>query len=373
MFKGSRSQQSVVYVAGLATAGLIAAGFASPASAHPAKELHNIKGVANNNVIGHLRVSIIARGNTLSQPDEITRLGDRLYVAFQNGIHAKGQPGSNGQTNSTIVEYTMEGKRLASWNIPGHCDGLTADPYKHELVATVNEDGNSSMFTIQPQETGRSGAVTQYSYSQNPLPHGGGTDSIAFYKGQMLISASAPTVAGGPAVYSVRLSGHSAVLSPFFFDNSSATVANKGADRQKTSLALTDPDSSTVVPRQSPRFGGSYVLDSQGDQQQVYVNGTGMSQRRMVLNLSQSINDTAWATSATGTLFVTDHTNNEVVAITGTFRPGTAFVAATPSSANNPSSIPNYLGTLNLWTGNVTRVANMALQPQGLLFVPGMR
>lgn len=128
---------------------------------------------------------------------------------------------------------------------------------------TVNEDGNSSIYTIDPSETGPQ-AVHQYSYSPSVLPHGGGTDAISVMKGRIFLSASAPTTSTGPAMYSATLSGSTAYLSPVFDDNSTAVGANFNSPdfRMSQSLALTDPDSNEVVPHLWPRFGGDLVLDS---------------------------------------------------------------------------------------------------------------
>jgi len=105
-----------------------------------------------------------------------------------------------------------------------------------------------------------------------------------------------------------------AVLQPVFFDNSTATVANVGSSSgTQVALALTDPDSNEIVPASSPRFAGDFVLDSQGDEQQIYVDGaSGATPRLSVLDLSQSVDDTAWATDSEGTLLVTDSVDNEI-------------------------------------------------------------
>jgi hypothetical protein len=311
----------------------------------------------------------------------------QLFVAFQNGVGPQGQPGPSGG-DSTVVEMSTTGTVEATWQLTGKCDGLTADPGAHELIATVNEDLNSSLFTIDPS----SPTPTQYSYSDSPLPHNGGTDAISVIDGQILISASAPGTLPGsmpppsnyPAVYSVTLNSatHVAAVTPLFYDDSSAVVANAGpTEGQSTTLALTDPDSNEVVPPQSPRFGGDFVLDSQGDQQQIYVDDPGQAgQSLSVLNLSQSIDDSAWATSGDGNLYMTDNTNNLVDVLRGHFDPGTVFVAVTPCSANSaPSPCPvpgfpaNYLGTLDLTTGLVSAVdlGSQSVQPQGLLFQQG--
>jgi hypothetical protein len=52
----------------------------------------------------------------------------------------------------------------------GKCDGLTANPATGLVVATVNEDAHSSLYTINPF----TGQVVHYSYNK-PLPHFGGT------------------------------------------------------------------------------------------------------------------------------------------------------------------------------------------------------
>jgi hypothetical protein len=91
----------------------------------------------------------------------------------------------------------------------------------------VNEDGNSSLYTIPVYAPG---APKNYHYDATPMPHGGGTDSIAFYRGAMYISASAPASGEfGPAVYEVTLAGDVAKLTAApFYDSSQATVANDG-------------------------------------------------------------------------------------------------------------------------------------------------
>jgi hypothetical protein len=83
---------------------------------------------------------------------------------------------------------------------------------------------------------------------------------------------------------------------------------------------------------------------------------------------STAADDTVWATSGRGTLYATDG-SSRVFAIRGGFDPGTAFSAVTPSSADTSSSMPNWLGKLDLDTGVITRVPAVTIQPKGLLFV----
>jgi hypothetical protein len=329
----------------------------------------------------------------LADPDDITLLGKDIFVGFQNGVGPQGQPSADGNQDSTVVELTQTGTPVAQWDVQGKTDGVTADPRAGDVIATVNEDANSSLYTITP-DASPSDQIVHYSYNK-PLPHNGGTDAISIYRGQILISASAPGTTGAaapqpdyPAVYSVRLHPATAVatVSPLFFDESVARVANvdSASFGQSVALALTDPDSNEVVPS-GARFGGDFLLTSQGDEQQIYVSSrrsAAGSPDLRVLDLSQSVDDTAWPTSSLGTLYSTDSTNDSVDAITGRFVVDEPLVVATPCGANSaPATCPappaypaNYLAMLNPWTGAVTAVATMGASytPQGgLLFIPG--
>ena len=67
----------------------------------------------------------------------------------------------------------------------------------------------------------------------------------------------------------------------------------------------------------------------------------GEDQRLQVLNLSQSIDDTAFPTGDHGVLLTTDSTANSVVIITGALKVGTAYAAVTPGNANSAGSNPH--------------------------------
>ena len=327
--------------------------------------------------------SKVRRSEPLTQPDDITRIGNDLFTGFQNGVGPQGQASTDGNRDSTIVEFTLSGVVVNQWDIVGKCDGLTANASAGLVVATVNEDAHSSLYTIDPFTS----QVVHYSYFR-PLPHKGGTDAISFYEGLMLISASAPGTMGAaapkpfyPAVYVVTLNEpkHLAFFRPLFFDESHATAANGRHGGQPVKLGLTDPDSNEVVPGFEPRFAGDFMLTSQGDKEQIYVSGAGSKRQHLwVLSLSQSVDDTAWSTSWHGAFFATDHDADNVDVINGSFWPGTAFVAVTPCDAGNaPATCPgpgfpaNYVGHLNMYNGQILRVSlrGASLHPQGMIFV----
>ncbi|MGC1419454.1 MAG: hypothetical protein WA786_04965 [Acidimicrobiales bacterium] len=316
--------------------------------------------------------SASSKTETLSDPDDISRWGNDFFVGFQNGVGPQGQASTDGNRDSTVVELTLSGHVVAQWDVLGKTDGLTSDPGLG-VIATVNEDANSALYLIHPTAPATS-AVTRYSYSE-PLPHGGGTDAISIENGQLLVSASAPGTSGSPApqptypaVYVVKLDSATkvATISPLFFDESSATVANVGTAkfRTTTKLALTDPDSSEAVPSPGPRFAGDFMLTSQGDEQQIYVSHAGTENQELsVLSLTQSVDDTAWPSDASGSLYTTDSTNDAVDVVTGPFVRNQPMVVATPCGANgSPATCPapkfpaNYLAALNPNTGTVTRV-----------------
>jgi hypothetical protein len=180
-------------------------------------------------------------------------------------------------------------------------------------------------------------------------------------------------------VYAVTLDAgaKTAKVAPFFADNATATGVSAPNAGKMVTLALTDPDSNVVVPSSSPQFAGDFMLNAQGDQELVFSGSSG--QNLQVLKISKPVDDTAWATSAHGSLYTTDSGANTVDAITGSFKPGTAYTAVAPCNANSaptvcpaPPSYPiNSLGTVNLKTGAVGQVTvNGVVAPKGLIFVP---
>jgi hypothetical protein len=145
-------------------------------------------------------------------------------------------------------------------------------------------------------------------------------------------------------------------------------------------LALTDPDSSEVVPADAHRFAGDFMLTSQGDKEQIFASHVGTADQRLsVLRLSDSVDDTVWASDGSGAIYADDTSQDRVERVTGPFAVGGSYVADTPCDANGaPTTCPakgfsaNYLGRLNPETGQITRLTihGPAVEPQGMHFVP---
>jgi hypothetical protein len=169
-----------------------------------------------------------------------------------------------------------------------------------------------------------------------------------------------------------------ASVRPLYYDEALAKRAN-GRDAGKlVHLALVDPDSSEVVPSASPRFAGDFMLTSQADKEQIFDQPTGKNAGLKVLHLSNSVDDTAWATARFGALYTTDSAADTLDEVSGRFTPGTAYSAVTPCDAGNaPATCPgpgfpvNYLGTDNLTTGALGKVptTGAALQPKRCLLL----
>jgi hypothetical protein len=312
---------------------------------------------------------------TQTKPDDITRLGEHIYVTFQNGVGPTGTPGPLGP-NSTVAEFDATGHRTGSFSIPGRVDGLTADPSHERLIATVNEDLNSSLWVIRPGEDG--GKVTQYTYSPSPEegnPAAGGTDSIAIKGEHIFLTHSNPGLPNSAAVYDASLDNdsHVAHLRGVFADNATATDAVTG---KPVALALSDPDSSRIMAKTSPRFAGQLAQLSQADGEIIFVkHPAGSSPTLTVLSLQNPadlasgnpppVDDVLATTSGKGTLYVTDIATGVISALSTDGLPAGTVFAAEASDHGTP-----FLGTLDLNSGKLTALGNTFGNPKGLLFVP---
>ncbi|MGN6721030.1 MAG: hypothetical protein ACTHJM_00290 [Marmoricola sp.] len=311
------------------------------------------------------RVILSGKSHGWSAPDDLASLGSNIFVGFQNGVPSTG-PAKSGPQSSTLVEITRAGTVEKTWSLKGKIDGMGADQAKNRVIVTVNEDANSSLYTVAS-----SGTVKHYAYAA-PLPHKGGTDSVSVFNCQIYTSASNPTGKAVPALYKVTLSGSSAVASPAgIMDNSTASAVKGGAQAH---LALTDPDSTTVVPSGAGKFANDFMLDAQGDDEAIFASSLpAMGSGLKVLKLSQSIDDTAFATAG-GSMVVTDAKTDSVDLISGPFTAGDAYSVVTPGNANNaPATAPaNYLAQLDLTTGTLTpiTITGSKVTPHGMIALP---
>src|SRR5580698_6174953 len=146
-------------LAATAAAALASLALAAPALASAARDPHHhgsdfrVRIVLNGARLRHTfkpNGTGAAKSEALADPDDITVLGHHLFVGFQNGVGPQGEASTDGNLDSTIVEFTPAGHVVRKWDIVGKCDGLTADTAARVVIATVNEDANSSIYTIAP-------------------------------------------------------------------------------------------------------------------------------------------------------------------------------------------------------------------------------
>lgn len=309
-------------------------------------------------------------------PDDITLLGKDVFVGWQNGVGSMGEPNPmTGQIASTLIEYSTSGTQLNQWSLTGKIDGVGANPKTGQVVVTVNEDGNSSLYTVTP----KSNKVTHYTYSPAPdsastggVLTGGGTDGVTVINGQIFVAASNPMVPNATATFQVKLhpSTKTASLSKTFADNATAKDAVTG---KKVKLALTDPDSNALVPTSSPRFGGQYMLDAQGDQQLVFAAGMGTSKPSLTrLSLSQGgqpagVDDVRWTAGCGGTLLIVDNGTGTIYAVKGPFKAGQAFASLDTIGAN---AVTDQVDRLNPKNGKLTTFVSGLTKSKGLLWLP---
>ena len=290
-------------------------------------------------------VTVFARGtSTLTNPDAIVAVGGWTYVAYQNATAATGGGGF-----STIVKYGSDGVSRHTINLPGRIDGMRFNPYDGLMWATVNEDGNPSLFTIDLISFG------EHHYTFSAATHGGGYDDLAFANGKAFIAASNPTLnAAGvnthPAVVAVTLKGSVAEVLPVLLGNA---LARDVATGKSIFLNLTDPDSMTVAPN------GDVVLVSQADQEIVRLHTPGVQGQTVTRLLSTAqLDDTLFATESDGSFYVVDQTANVTYIVRGAIRPGAIYTEAN-----------NFVGIVNPITGAIQNVLTGFQKPSGLLFV----
>ena len=301
---------------------------------------------------GGFNVSVFATAPAgASVPDSIAVANGNVFVGYGNG----GDPTGAGGAMSTIAKFTSTGTLVGTTNIAGHNDGLKFNSSTGQLWALQNEDANATLILVNPATLATSAAM---SFNPNPPPHGGGYDDVVFTGGKNFISASAPKLNPNtaPAIVSATIAGGTVNTTGVLNGNATATVINGGGS---TTLNLQDPDSMTLSP------SGQLVLDSQADKQLVFVSNPGAAgQSVSVLNLTNSVDDTAFAGGGDSTLLVADKGSGTVFAITGPFGAGTAFSAA----AGNPGQ-SSFVGQLNLATGSLTPIVTGLINPGGEAFL----
>ncbi len=317
-------------------------------------------------------------------PDDITSLGGDVFVGWQDGVGTKGEAAPKTKVvNSLVVEYSSRGRILGKWSLAGKIDGLGGDPATNSVIATANEDGNSSLYTIKPSAH-PAAQVHHYTYSPAPdsshkggVFTGGGTDAVVVRGSAIFVSASNPATKKATALLHVTLGRNGiAKLSATFADNAGATDS---FSESPVKLALTDPDSNALVPSVAGQYAGDLMVVGQADQQLVFASGVGsghISLTRLLLSHQDpttfvdtpaGVDDVRWVQSASQTLYIVDNGANRIYSVKGPFNPGDAFASLdTIGKASNGTEIDS----LNPASGELTPFITGLKASKGLVFAP---
>jgi hypothetical protein len=293
----------------------------------------------------------------LSAPDSVAVRGDQVFVGYGDNHAPDGSDGLSSQ----VVQYNMKGHLIHIYTVLGHNDGIKINPATGLVWALQNEDANANLVIVNPE------TKQQKFYTFGPTLHGGGYDDLVFRGCQVFISASNPANTNpntGPAIVRAHLSGTMVEVDPVLAGDASAIDISTD---QTIQLNLTDPDSMTLDPL------GNLVLDSQGDDELIFVSDPNTKNQR-VLHLpltylppnsstptSVEVDDTSFTTSSQGFILFADKTLNTVYRLDKVaFPPETAFIAADGASL---------VGTINPNTGLITPIVTGLGNPGGLVFV----
>jgi hypothetical protein len=331
----------------------LAAGFAAAPAAVGASSLEQADSTIPVVATSAYQPALFVKGTSAySHPDSIVADDQHVWVGYQNLTPKDGTL----TQSSTIVEYGLDATVVKTFSIPGHTDGLRIDPSTHLVWATVNEDSNPVLYTINADTA----EIKTYQFAATL--HGGGYDDLAFRNGLAYIVASNPTVNSAgvnvfPAVDQMSLQGGTVAVRPVLMGNANAmdTTTNSSV-----TLNEVDPDSMTIDPQ------GNLVLVDQAGAELVFLHNPCTAQQSVTrIPVGTQLDDTVWATAAQGRLFVVDGAQNAVYTLRSTFTPGAVFTAIP-----NDSGVKSVVGTVDLTTGFVTPIAVGFGSPTGLLFVP---
>jgi hypothetical protein len=88
-------------------------------------------------------LSVFTTGVTgqYTAPDSIAVYKDHVYIGYGDN---NDPTGADGKSNM-IIEYNRAGRKVYSFTVKGHNDGLKLNPYTHKLWVMQNEDANRAL------------------------------------------------------------------------------------------------------------------------------------------------------------------------------------------------------------------------------------
>jgi hypothetical protein len=250
------------------------------------------------------QISVLATAPTGSSgPDSITFANGDVWVAYTNNADSTGLSG-----HSTIVEYDRSGLVDHTYQIAGSVDGLKFDPVTGEIWALQNQDGNSKLTLIDPEDHTLSHPL---SYAMPSATRG--YDDVVFSHGKVYLSYTNPVSKGNPTL--VQLTNGNDPDGPLH----TTPILRFGAIGTNLETGMTavvpqsDPDSLKVAPN------GDLLLTSSSDDVIIDVRNPGTSHQKIgfthVLGVTGNLDDVIKVNASAGTFYLSDTADNRVLAV----------------------------------------------------------
>ena len=303
----------------------------------------------------HISVCATAPANA-SGPDSIALAGDDIWVAYTNGADSTGLSG-----HSTIVEYDHSGHVEQTYQIAGSVDGLKMDPVTHEIWALQNQDGNSTLTLINPEENSVSlplsyaVALVDARLRRRRLPRRQGVRELHQSGEQRRSDAGAVTNGNDP---------DSGPLNTKTILAFGATGLNLETGKTEV-VPQTDPNSLKVAPN------GDLLLTGGADDTIIDVHNPGTAHQSVsfttVQGVSGGLDDVIKPDATAGTFYLSDTADNRVLTVHVTGLNTNDYYA----------SVGDAFGQVDPKTGQFTALVNAANAPgfqfgsaHGAAFVP---
>jgi hypothetical protein len=236
-------------------------------------------------------------------PDSITLANGDVWVAYTNGADSTGLSGA-----STIVEYDRSGHVDHTYQIAGYVDGLKFDPVTGEIWALQNQDGNSTLTLIDPEDHTVSKPLS-YAVPSSLR----GYDDVVFTHGKVFMSYTNPVNSGDPTPVQLTNGNdpHGALTTTPILKFSD-TGLNLETGKIEV-IPQNDPDSLKLAPN------GDLLFASGSDDVIIDVQHPGTAQQAVAFTQVQGVtgglDDIIKVNASAGTFYLSDTADNRVLAV----------------------------------------------------------
>jgi hypothetical protein len=300
-------------------------------------------------------VAVFAQGTAVNAtaPDSIAVADDSIWVSYANGADSTGLRGS-----STVVQYSLRGVVRRTFQIAGSVDGLKVDPRTGLVWALQNQDGNSTLTLIDPDEGITPNSPISYAVKSSTR----GYDDVVFRGSRIFLSYTNPTGSSDATIQMLTKGSNPLAVTTILTMGATGTNLATGQRNQPTSQS--DPDSLKLTPF------GDLQLSCGDDGQLVFVSHPGTDEQAVsfLQLLDQAgvpvsgLDDAVFATFQRGVFYLADTGNNRVLAITvSDLEVGSLFASVGSAKA---------LVSVDLKTGKVSPLLVNLSCPHGLVFQP---